>query len=393
LPFSAPWFSAEEKEEILAVLGSDWITTGPRVKKFEAQFAEYIGCTEAVAVNSCTAALHLALAALGIGAGDAVITTPLTFAATANVIVHSGARPVFVDIRKDTCNLDEKLLEHWVADHCEWIESQKLLRVRASGNRVRAVIAVHYAGHPCEMDSINALAERYNFAVIEDAAHALGASYSSRKAGNLARAGCFSFYPTKNICTGEGGMLTTNDANLARRARVLALHGISKDAWKRYGREGTWQYDVEDCGFKFNLTDLAAALGIHQLRKLDAFNARRAELAQKYRHLLAGLPLEHPVVLDGVISAWHLYPVRVLSTRVSRDALIDILRERNIGTSVHFIPLHLMSYYQRAFGCRRGDFPVTEAVFERIVSLPFFPRMSDGDVERVARALHSILSD
>jgi dTDP-4-amino-4,6-dideoxygalactose transaminase len=393
LPFSAPWFGPEEKAEIAQVLESDWITSGPRVKKFEAMFAEYIGCAEAVAVNSCTGALHLALAALDIGPGDAVITSPLTFAATANVIAHRGARPVFVDVRQDTGNLDETRLAVFLEQGCEWNEAEKTLHMRDGGQRVRAIIAVHYGGHPCEMAAITALAERYRLEVIEDAAHALGASYQGRKAGHLGRCGCFSFYPTKNICTGEGGMLTTGDAQLAQRTRRLALHGISRDAWKRYARDGSWQYDIEECGFKYNLTDLAAALGIHQLAKLESFNARRAELAAFYRQRLAALPLRHPVVLEGVTSAWHLYPVRVLSRRVTRDAVIEALRRRNIGSSVHFIPLHLMSFYQRAFGYARGDFPVAESLFDTILSLPFFPRMSDEDAERVARALEEIFAE
>jgi len=392
LPFSAPWFGPEEKNEILQALDSDWITTGPRCHAFEEAFARHVECREAVGVNSCTAALHLALTVLGIGPGDAVITSPFTFAATANVIVHSGAHPVFLDIRPDTCNLDPGALELFLEKQCQWNSSQQILRVRETGRRVRAIIAVHYGGHPAEMDSICRLARKFGLAVIEDAAHALGASYRGRKVGTLGDIACFSFYPTKIITTGEGGVLATNDTSLAERVRVLSLHGISRDALKRYGSEGSWQYDVKEAGFKYNLTDLAAALGIHQLNKLERFIDRRTELAAFYAHALSDLPLKLPTVLPEARSAWHLYPIQVLSDRVTRDDVIQELRRRNIGSSVHFIPLHLMTYYQRTFGYKRGDFPAAEKVFSRIVSLPFFPRMRNEDAERVVTGLNTILA-
>jgi dTDP-4-amino-4,6-dideoxygalactose transaminase len=387
LPFSAPWFGDEEKSEILETLDSDWITTGPRTKAFEAKFADYIDACEAVAVSSCTAALHLALAAIGVSSRDAVITSPLTFAATANVIVHQGAQPIFVDINPDTYNLDPDKLVTFVQQQCRWDPRNRALWTKKTNKRIRAIIPVHYAGHPCEMNKINACAREYRITVIEDAAHALGATYCGRKVGTLGDMACFSFYPTKNISTGEGGMLTTQDPQLAQRVRVLSLHGISRDAWKRYGPDGSWRYDILDAGFKYNMTDLSAALGVHQLEKLPGFLKRRVELAEQYHRLLADLPLKLPTVLPNSESAWHLYPVQVRSSRVSRDQLIATLRADNIGTSVHFIPLHLMSYYQRRFGYQRGDFPVAESVFNRIVSLPFFPRMTDGDIERVGFAM------
>jgi dTDP-4-amino-4,6-dideoxygalactose transaminase len=350
-----------------------------------------MGCKESVAVNSCTAALHLALAVLDVGPDDAVITTPLTFAATANVIVHRGAQPIFVDIRPDTYNLDPAKLQEFLDQKSQWDPDQRAPRVRAGQRRIRAVIVVHYGGHPADMDEIIQLARQFNLAVIEDAAHALGAAYRGRKVGTLGDMGCFSFYPTKNITTGEGGMLTTDNTTLAQRARILSLHGISRDAWKRYGKEGSWQYDVEEAGFKYNLTDLAAALGIHQLNKLEEFTERRAELAAFYAAALSDLPLQQPTVLPDVRSAWHLYPVQVLCDQITRDDLIEELRRRNIGSSVHFIPLHLMTFYQRTFGYKRGDFPVAEKVFERILSLPFFPKMQNEDAERVVRNLREIL--
>lgn len=390
LPFSAPWFGPEEKQEILQVLDSDWITTGPRTRAFEEAFREYIGSKEAVAVNSCTAALHLALSVLGVGGGDAVLTSPLTFAATANVIVHQGARPIFVDIRPDTYNLDPEKLRSFISHECSWDPAKQILRVKQGQRRVRAIIAVHYGGHPADMEEIISLARRFQLSVVEDAAHALGASYRSTRVGSLGDMACFSFYPTKNISTGEGGMLTTNDEALAQRARILTLHGISRDAWKRYGKDGSWQYDVEEAGYKYNMTDLAAALGIHQLKKLELFNARRAELGAFYTKELADLPLQLPTVLPAVQSAWHLYPVQILADEFTRDGVIEALCKLNIGTSVHFIPLHLMTYYQKTFGFKRGDFPVAERVFDRILSLPFFPRMQNEDAIRVVRSLRQI---
>jgi len=393
LPFSAPWLGDEEKSEVLETLDSDWITTGPRTKAFEAKFADYIGSGEAVAVSSCTAALHLALVAIGVGPRDAVITSPLTFAATANVIVHQGAQPIFLDIDPDTYNLDPDKLATFIRERCRWDLRSRVLRVKKTNKRVRAIIAVHYAGHPCDMNKINACAREFGMTVIEDAAHALGATYFGRKVGTLADMACFSFYPTKNITTGEGGMFITKDPELAQRVRVLSLHGISRDAWKRYGPDGSWRYDILDAGFKYNMTDLASALGIHQLEKLPRFQRRRIELAQQYQRVLAGLPLKHPTVLPHIESAWHLYPVQLQSPRVSREQLIASLRAADIGSSVHFIPLHLTSYYQRRFGYRQGDFPVAESVFHQIVSLPFFPRMTDSDVERVGFAMQMTLAE
>lgn len=393
LPFAAPWFGPEEREEILKVLDSDWITTGPRTRAFEAAFAEFVGCSNALAVSSCTAALHLALSVLDVGPEDAVLTSPFTFAATANVIVHRGAQPVFVDILPHTCNLDPENLRDFLRTQAVWDPQSDAYRLRESRKRLRAIIAVHYGGHPCDMAALAEIAQEFKLAVIEDAAHALGASYRGCNVGTLGTLACFSFYPTKNITTGEGGMLTTQDPALAQRARALSLHGITRNSWQRYSKDGSWQYDVEEAGFKYNLTDLAAALGLHQLRKLPQFMRRREELAALYRTLLAGLPLQLPRVTSDVVSAWHLFPVRVQSHRITRDELIEELGRRNIGTSVHFIPLHLMSYYQRVLGCKKGDFPVAEEVFAHILSLPFFPRMHDTDVERVAKNLRDIFEE
>jgi len=389
LPFSTPCFGLEEKEEVVGALESGWITTGPRTKRFEEEFAAMVGCKHAIAVNSCTAALHLALVALNIGRGDVVLTTPFTFCATANVVVHCGAVPVFVDIRPDTYNLSGERLREFVERACEWNGSH--LTVRATGGRVRAITAVHYGGQPCDMDEINEIARDYGLTVIEDGAHAVGASYKGGNVGTLGEVSCFSFYANKNLTTAEGGMLTTNDDNVAARVRLMSLHGISRDAWNRYAQDGSWWYDVEAPGYKYNLTDIAAAIGLHQLRKLPGFIARRRAIADKYNAGLAGLPLILPTILPDRLHAWHLYPVQVTSARVTRNQVIEQLKLRNIGSSVHFIPLHLTSYYQRAFGYRPGDFPVAEKTYERILSLPLFPGMTDHDVDRVIEALHDIL--
>jgi dTDP-4-amino-4,6-dideoxygalactose transaminase len=392
LPYAAAWFGPEEKQELLAALDSGWITTGPRTRQFERAFATYIGTSESIAVSSCTAALHLSLLALGVGPGDAVITTPFTFAATANVIVHCGALPVFVDVDPDTYNLDPVALKRFLEANCTWRPTDRCLYLNSSGHRIRAIIAVHYGGVPVEMAAIGELATRFELPVVEDAAHAAGSNYRGRNAGTLGRVACFSFYATKNMTTAEGGMVTTNDAELAERVRVLSLHGISKDAWKRYSVDGSWRYDVTEAGFKYNMTDLASALGLRQLEKLDGFIARRGKLAELYNQALSRVKgLKLPTVPTHVESAWHLYPVQIDSEYVTRDEVVEQLRLRNIGTSVHFIPLHLMSFYRQTFGYKPGDFPVAEHVFKRIVSLPLFPRMQDSDVARVAHELALIV--
>lgn len=381
-----PLLGPDEIEELLAAVESGWLTAGPRVRRFEEAFREYVGAAEAVATSSCTAALHLALRALDIGPGDAVLTSPFTFAATANVVVHCGAEVLFADVCPRTYNLDPNAVAQLLEERCRVCEDGSL-QVRASGNRVRAVVAVHYAGQCCAMDELSELARRYRFTIVEDAAHAAGSRYRERSAGILGDAGCFSFYPTKNMTTGEGGMLTTNDKRLAARARQLAQHGISRDGWQRYSAEAQWRYDVEHAGYKYNMTDLLAAIGIHQLRRLDGFVERRRQLAARYDRAFAGRSdLAPPYEQPGCFHSRHLYPVQIVSPRVTREQFIAGLRRRNIGSSVHFIPLHLTSFYRNRFGFRQGDFPVAESVFERIVSLPLFPAMTDEDAERVIEA-------
>jgi dTDP-4-amino-4,6-dideoxygalactose transaminase len=304
LPFALPVIEEEEINEVLDVLKSAWITTGPKVKLFEREFAKYIGCKHAIAVNSCTAALHLALEAIGIVEGDEIITSPMTFAATGEVIRYFKARPVFVDIDSITMNLDVKLLEDTV----------KRRRESGDGKRLKAIIPVHYAGYPCNMDAIMALASKYDLKIIEDAAHAFPSSYKRKMVGILGDITCFSFYATKNITTGEGGMITTENDEYADRMRIMSLHGISKDAWKRYTAEGSWYYEIVAPGYKYNLTDIAAGLGVAQLRKADAFLKRRMQIADRYHEGFKELnELDLPLAAEekeGTTHAWHLYVIR-----------------------------------------------------------------------------------
>jgi dTDP-4-amino-4,6-dideoxygalactose transaminase len=387
LPFSQPSIEEEEISEVIDTLRSGWITTGPKVKLFEREFAEYIGCKHAIAVNSCTAALHLALEAIGTREGDEVITSPMTFAATGEVIQYFNARPVFVDIDPTTMNLDVGQLENTIQKRCE------------SGNRkkLKAIIPVHYAGYPCGMDAIMALASRYDLRIVEDAAHAFPTSYKGKIIGTLGDITCFSFYATKNITTGEGGMITTENEEYADRMRIMSLHGISKDAWKRYMAEGSWYYEIIAPGYKYNLTDIAAGLGIAQLRKADTFLKRRVQIANRYHEAFQELnELNLPLAVDGkegTTHSWHLYVIRLSLERlqIDRNKFIDELRRRGIGTSVHFIPLHIHPYYRETYGYQPNDFPVAYETYQRIISLPIYARMTDDDVERVIESVTDIV--
>ncbi|HWY22605.1 MAG TPA: DegT/DnrJ/EryC1/StrS aminotransferase family protein [Candidatus Acidoferrum sp.] len=391
LPFSPPLIGEEEIAEVADTLRSDWITTGPKVKRFEQEFATAVNAPAALAVNSCTAALHVALATLGVGPGDAVITTPMTFCSTVHVIEHVGARPILVDVEPGTLNLDPNRVRETLA----------LLKNQGGGNvpRVKAIIPVHLYGHPCDMDALLEIASEYECAIIEDAAHALPAEYKRKKIGSLGGSAsvpglsCFSFYATKNMTTAEGGMLT-GSAELLEEARIWSLHGMSHDAWQRYGREGTWHYDVTRPGFKYNMTDIQAALGLHQLRKLNAFHRRRREIAARYNQAFRAFgELETPTEHDWAGHAWHLYVLRLNSDRlaISRNQFISELQARNIGTSVHFIPIHLHSYYREKYGYSAEDFPLAYSHYQRIISLPCYPRMGDEDVEDVISAVTQIV--
>ena len=366
----------EEIDEVVDTLKSDWITTGPKTFKFEEIFFEYVNSKYAIAVNSCTAALHLAVVALGIGNGDEVITTPYTFAATAEVVINSDAKPVFVDVEKDTYNIDPAKIEDKIT------------------NKTKAIIVVHYAGHACEMDKIMEIAEKYDLYVIEDAAHAIGSKYKDKKIGSIGDVTCFSFYATKNITTAEGGMITTNREDLADKMRILSLHGISKDAWKRYSSEGSWYYEIEYSGYKYNMSDLQASIGIHQMEKLDQMQKRREEIADMYNKSFDQIAqITTPTVKRYATHAWHLYPIQVNSDMLSinRNEFIEALKAENIGTSVHFIPLHLHPYYKEKYGFKGDDFPNAEFLYKNEISLPIYPKMEDKDVEDVITAVKKII--
>jgi UDP-4-amino-4,6-dideoxy-N-acetyl-beta-L-altrosamine transaminase len=375
LPFAQPDIGDSEIEEVVQALKSGWITTGPRTKEFERRLGEYVGARHAIAVNSCTGALHLALAALGIGPGDEVVTSPLTFCSTANVILQLGGTPVFADIAEDY-NIDPAEIERRITP------------------RTKAILPVHYSGQPCKMDQILACAREYNLPVVEDAAHAIGAKYREQTIGTLGDVTAFSFYAIKNMTTAEGGMITTEDDDLAERMRLLSLHGISKDAWKRYTSEGSWYYEVVCPGYKYNMTDIQAALGIHQLAKLERFLAIRSRYAAWYNDAFGEMPeIQTPVVNGKVRHAWHLYVVQLdlEQLTINRAQFIEALRAENIGASVHFIPVHLHPYYRERFGFERGDYPRAERAYDRIVSLPLYPKMTTEDVEDVVSAVAGIL--
>jgi|SRR5882762_9908487 len=376
LPFHQPSLGPEEEASLLDTVRSGWITTGPKTKAFERELASYVGARHAVAVNSCTAALHLALEATGVGAEHEVITSPITFASTANVIVHRGATPVFADVQPDTVNIDPAALE------------------RAITPRTKAIIPVHLAGQPCDMASIDALARRHGLTVIEDAAHAIGAAYDGRRVGGHGRLACFSFYATKNITSAEGGAVTTDDAELADKIAIMSLHGISRDAWKRYGAEGYRHWDIVYPGYKYNMFDLQAALVLPQLAKIEQFWARRVELKARLDAGLATIPelrTYHPV--GDVKHAHHLYPTVVLTERLraDRDTIMSAIQAENIGVGIHFRAVHLHPYYRERWGFRRGMFPNAEYYSDRTMSLPLYPKMSDRDADDVVDVVRKVV--
>ncbi len=378
IPFALPTIGEEEIESVVETLRSGWLTTGPKVKRFEAQFAERIGVKHAIAVGSATAALELALEAIGISPGDEVLVPTMTFASTAEVVVHLGAKPVLLDCRPDTLNLDPDRIESRITP------------------RTKAIVPVHYGGQPCEMDRIVAVAEAHRLSLIEDAAHALPARYGDRVIGTIGDATCFSFYATKTITTGEGGMIATDDDALAERVRIMTLHGISKDAWKRFSAEGSWYYEILGPGYKFNMTDVAASLGIHQLGRCEHFWKVRQRYAGMYDEGLSDVPeVTTPAVELNVQHAWHLYVIQLELDRleIDRSEFIRQLAAAGIGTSVHYMPLHMHPYYRETFGYQPDDLPVARAVYERIVSLPIYPRMSEEDVGYVIDNVRRIAAE
>ncbi len=415
LPFALPDIDETEVAFVREALLSGWVTTGPQVRRFESEFAAAVGGSHAVAVNSCTAAMHLALEAIGLRGDDEVITTPYTFAATAEVIRYFGARPVLVDIQRDDFNIDPTLIEAAITP------------------RTRAILPVHIAGLPADMDAVEAIAARHGLAVIEDAAHAFPTSYRGRKigqdpgfaggfaggsAGVAAEGGtaptrivCFSFYATKTLTTGEGGMIVTNDPAVAERCRIMSLHGISKDAWKRYTSEGSWYYEIIAPGYKYNMTDVAAAMGLAQLSKAQRMRERRCAIARAYTEAFRGVsalqapvdPQERRQAACGdcgcaaeepaCAHAWHLYMLRLnlAALRIDRAEFVAALKRREIGASVHFIPLHLHPYYREMYGYHAQDYPVAYAEYLREISLPIYSKMSDGDVQDVIAAVLDVV--
>lgn len=378
IPFALPDISEAEITEVVDSLCSGWITTGPKTKRFESDFAEFIGSNcEAVSVNSATAGLHLALEAIGISAGDEVITTPYTFTATAEVIRYLGAHPIFVDIDPNTFNIDPNKIEAAITP------------------KTKAIIPVHFAGLACDMTSILAIARKHDLKVVEDAAHALPTYYQGQLIGSLdSDVTVFSFYATKTITTGEGGMVVTRNPEIATRCKVMRLHGISRDAFDRYTSiKPSWHYEVIAPGFKYNLTDLASSLGIHQLKKVNHFQKRRQEMAERYTHELADLPLLIPPnAFLGDVHAWHLYVLRLKTEAgIQRDQFIEEMIKRGIGCSVHFIPLHLHPYWRDTYELQPEDFPHALEAYKQAVSLPMYTKMTNDDQTRVIDAVRDIL--
>ncbi len=376
LPYNQPDLGVEEVEAVSHAIQSHWITRAGITTQFETELSEYLDGVPVLALASCTAGMHVALLASGIGPGDEVITTPYTFAASVNVILHAGATPVLVDIDPDTGNIDPNRIED-----------------RINPN-TKAILPVHYAGHPADLDAINTLRDRYRLTVIEDAAHAMASGYHSKKIGTHGNITAFSFYATKNLTTGEGGALVVPDPEVMEKVRMLSLHGMSRNAWNRYDDQGSWFYTIEVPGFKYNMTDIQAAMGRVQLKKLDAMQRRRQHIAARLTAGLEGLPVIPPHIQPHVDHAWHLYPLRIQLDAIHGDRadVIRDLKAMNIGTSVHFIPIHLHPYYQKQWGYQIGDFPQAERFYESEISLPLYPTMTDKDVDDVLEAVSVTLA-
>ena len=376
LPFHKAWLEEEEYLEVEDTLNSGWLTTGPKTKSFEEAFSSYIGCKHAIALNSCTAGLNLALAMHGFSEGDEVITTPMTFPATANVVLLQKMNPVLVDIEPGTLLIDPKKIEEKITP------------------KTRAIIPVHFAGHPCDMKAINDLAEKYKLLVIEDAAHALETKYKGKKIGNMGNITSFSFYANKNITTGEGGMVVTNDGALAKQFQVMRLQGIRRDAWNRYGKSGYTHWEQTMAGHKCNMTDINASIGIHQLKKIDSFLNIRRKYVAMYDHGFADIPeIETLACHDKVDHAHHLYIIalRLEQLKVDRDGFLDAMQESGIGVAVHYIGLHLQPFYVKNFNTKPQDYPIASSYSERILSIPLYPKMSEADVERVIETIRSLV--
>jgi dTDP-4-amino-4,6-dideoxygalactose transaminase len=377
LVFGAPAIEDAEIDEVVASIRSGWLGTGPKVARFEEAFRQYRGADYAVAVNSCTAALHLSMLASGVGPGDEVITTPMTFCASVNSIIHAGATPVLADIDPRTMNIDPERVEEKIT------------------KKTRAIMPVHFAGRSCEMDALCDIARRNGLVIVEDCAHAIETEYHGTPVGRFGDFGCFSFYVTKNVVTGEGGMVLTAHEEQASRIKILALHGMSKDAWKRFSDEGFVHYQVTEPGFKYNMMDIQAAMGIHQLERVEKYWRRRQELWRRYNEAFAELPVDTP--LDPAADTrhgYHLYTIMVDQDRagISRDAFLSALQSHNIGSGVHYLSIPEHDYYRQTFGWRIEDYPHATRVGRQTVSLPLSARLSDEDVADVIEAVTRILS-
>jgi dTDP-4-amino-4,6-dideoxygalactose transaminase len=378
LPFGSPLIGKEEIEEVIKTLKSGWISTGPKVREFEEKFKAYIGGRYALAVNSCTAGLHLALKVIGIKEEDEVLVPTLTFAATANVITHLGGKVVFVDSEPIIGNISIEDLKKKIT------------------KKTKAIIPVHLYGRPCNMDEILELGKKYNLKIIGDCAHSIETEYKNKKIGTFGDINCFSFYATKNLVTGEGGMIITNNLNYVKQIEILRLHGMSRDAWKRYIHKGFTHYEILSPGYKYNMTDIQASLGIHQLKKIEKYWRKRKKIWEKYNFSLQHLPIiPPPPVKEGERHAYHLYTIllQLEKLKISRDDFITKMFNLNIGVGVHFIPLHLHPYYRNKFGYKKGDFPNAEWIGERTVSLPLYPKLKNKEVEDVVFSVTKITKE
>lgn len=377
LPFHRAWLDDDEINEVVDTLKSGWFTTGPKTHQFEEEFKEYIGCKHALGLNSCTAGLHLSLVAMEFPEGSEIITTPMTFPATANVIVHERLRPVFVDIEPGTLNIDVSRIEEKIT------------------SKTRAIVPVHFAGHACDMDVIEEIARKHNLVIIEDAAHALESSYKQKKIGNTGHPTAFSFYANKNITTGEGGMLTTNDDALADKIRVMRLHGLSKDAWKRFGKSGYSHWELHTPGYKYNMPDISAAIGIHQLRKVNQFYELRKCYSAIYDAAFKEVPeLETLATKDYATPAHHLYIIALNLDRltITRDQFVEEIQGKGIGVGVHYVALHLQPFYRKTLHTQPQDYPVATQYSERVLTLPLYPKMSARDVNLVIETVTQIIN-
>jgi dTDP-4-amino-4,6-dideoxygalactose transaminase len=378
LLFHKPFISEDEVDEIVDTVRSGWISMGPKTIRFENNFSEYIGAKNSIAVSSWTAAGHLTLEAFGVKPEDEVIVPTMTFPATAEIVCYFGAKPVIVDVDEDTLNISLEAIE------------------KAITPKTKVIIPVHYAGQPCDLDEIHEIARKYGLRVLEDAAHSLPADYKGKRIGTISDVTCFSFYATKTLSTGEGGMICTDNEEITERCKIMRLHGINRDAWKRYTESGSWYYEVVAPGYKYNFTDLQASLGLPQLKKVDAMWDSRKRIAAKYTEALKDLDtIQLHTLKPNRESSWHLFPIRLHLDRltINRAQIINELREKNVGVGVHFMPVHQHQYYSQTFNLSDSDFPVASAAFPRLLSLPIYPGMTDENVDRVIDVLIDTLNN